>query len=479
MNVITLHAAPRFLACAACFLLPWAAATALAQREYTVVKPRERSATERVKIVPRAAQPTKGTLAVVLNPVINGLVEIKDASGRVLISQETGEAGEIQVPLQRGRIYQVEASSPGYLRATAKNKRALGASEVIRLTLVPQFVSVRLRNLPAGAQIFIDEKLRTTIGANGEARIANLEPGSHGLAIRHPEHNDYLDRLENLQAGEEVSYGRITLTRVAKLTIEGPPSATVLIDGAVQGKIRGDGTVQINYELDRASERTISVELLGYQTWTQKITLAPGPRTIPVKLDPVITSAGVTDFFENLALWSKPASWKIVTDGRNKKLEVRGAQAGIIDNKTWRDFQVNFTIWFNDSKGATWVVRADKEGRNYYLFHLAGAASTAYTPKRFYTWLVKDGGAPIEVSTPIPVIPDLNPKGSYTINVTVQGNTIKHTITSNETGVTEDLGIWTDTSTDKDRFLYGSFGFRCLADEIFTVDDLSLEPIKP
>ncbi|MDX2031763.1 MAG: hypothetical protein SF339_13905 [Blastocatellia bacterium] len=479
MNVTTFHAAPRLLACAIFFMLPWASTAAFAQREYTVVKPRERSATERVKIVPRAAQATKGTLAVVLNPVINGLVEIKDAAGRVLISQETGESGELQVPLQRGKIYQVEVSSPGYLKATARNKKALGISEVIRLTLVPQFVSVRLRNLPTGSQIFIDEKQKTTIGADGEARLVDIDPGSHTLVIRHPEHNDYTDRLENLQAGEEVSYGRITLTRVAKLRIEGPPNATVLIDGAVQGKIRADGSVLINYELDRATERAISVELLGFQTWTQKLTLAPGPRTIPVKLDPVVTSAGVTDFFENLSLWSKPASWKVVTEGRNKKLEVRGAQAGIIDNKTWRDFQVNFTIWFNDGKGATWVVRADKEGRSYYLFHLAGAASTAYTPKRFYTWLVKDSGAPIEVSTPIPVIPDLNPKGSYTINVTVQGNTIKHTITSNETGVTEDLGIWTDTSTDKDRFLFGSFGFRCLADEIFTVDDLSLEPIKP
>ncbi len=479
MNVITLHAASRQLACAALLLLPWISSEALAQREYTVVKPRERSATERVRIVPRAAQPTKGTLAVVLNPVINGLVEIKDPSGRVLVSQETGETGELQVPLQRGKIYQVEVSSPGYLKATARNKKALGASEVLRLTLVPQFVSIRLRNLPAGAQIFIDEKLKTTTGPNAEVRIADIEPGSHTLAIRHPEHNDYTDRLENLQAGEEVSYGRITLTRVAKLTVQGPPNATVLIDGAVQGKILASGAVRIDYELDRAAERTMSVELLGYQTWTQKLTLAPGPRTIEVKLDPVVTSAGVTDFFDNLALWTRPAAWKIVAEGRNKKLEVRGAAPGLLDNKTWRDFQVNFTVWLGDGKGATWVVRADKEGRSYYLFHLAGPASTAYTPRRFYTWLVKDGGAPIEVSTPIPVIPDLNPKGSYTINVAVQGSTIKHTITSNETGVTEDLGIWTDTSTDKDRFLFGTFGFRCVAEEVFTVDDLSLEPIKP
>ncbi|MFN0087418.1 MAG: hypothetical protein ACKVX9_18660 [Blastocatellia bacterium] len=479
MNVIHLHAAPRHLACAAFLLLVWTPAAAFAQREYTVVKPRERSATESVKIKTRAPRSSNGTLAVVLNPVINGLVEIKDPKGKVIISQETGEAGEIQVPLPRGMIYQVEASSPGYLKATGKSRRALGVSEVIRLTLVPQFVSVRLRNLPSGAQIYIDEKLKTTTGPDGGVRIVDIEPGTHTLAIRHPEHNDYVDKLENLEAGEEVSYGRISLTRVARLTIQGPPSATVLIDGAVQGKIRADGTVQIKYELDRASERTISVELVGYQTWTEKLMLAPGPRTVSVKLDPVVTSAGVTDFFENIGLWSRPASWKIVTDGRNKKLEVRGAQAGVIDNKTWRDFQVNFTIWLNDSKGAAWVVRADKEGRNYYLFHLAGPGSTTHTPRRFYTYRVMDGGAPVEVDTPIPVIPDLNPRASYTINVTVQGHRVKHTITSNETGVTEDLGIWTDTSTEKDLFLYGSFGFRCMADEVFSVDDLSLEPIKP
>jgi hypothetical protein len=71
---------------------------------------------------------------------------------------------------------------------------------------------------------------------------------------------------------------------------------------------------------------------------------------------------------------------------------------------------------------------------------------------------------------------DLDQKISYTINFAVAGYTIRHWITSNQTGERFDLGIWTDTTLSKDQFLFGTFGFRSLGDEVFTVDDFNLEP---
>ena len=121
-------------------------------------------------------------------------------------------------------------------------------------------------------------------------------------------------------------------------------------------------------------------------------------------------------------------------------------------------------------------MRADKEGRNYYLFHLAGTKSTTHLAKRFYTYLVKDGGTPERVDTPTPVTTELNQGVSYTITIEISGSAIKHWITSNETGQKDPLGSWTDTAPTKDKFLYGTFGFRSLAGEVFTVDDFSLEP---
>lgn len=462
--------------------------SALAQREYTVVKPRERSASEKVAIRSKAAQASKGVLGVILQPVVNGQIVVKDAAGKIIETAEAGDSGVAQFDLRRGTAYQVEANYPGYLGVTGKSKPLTGR-EVIRLRLIPQSVAFNLRGLPAGAQVFIDDKLRVTVDSSGVAAFGEIEPGKHSLLISHPEFNDYVEYFDDLVAGSEVNYGRIPLTRVAKLTIQGPAGATVLINGALQGKINADGAVRIDYELDRASERTISVELTGYQTSSLKEVLAPGPRTLTFKLDPVVTSTGVTDFFDSFLHWNAPSTWKLVGDDRNRKLRVEGPEPGLLKDKIYRDIHEdsNFIIWLDDGKGATWLVRADKEGRNYYLFHLAGPKSTTHIPRRFYTYVVRDGGTPEPVSTPVPVSMELNQKTSYTINIKVTGYTIQHSITSfqkqrpqakEEETQTDDLGIWTDNSVTRDKFLFGTFGFRSLAGEVFTVDDLNLEPAK-
>ncbi|MEP7342849.1 MAG: hypothetical protein ABI977_34290 [Acidobacteriota bacterium] len=452
-----------------------------------VEKPRPRTSGDRIIIRTVPAQPTKGVLAVVLDPIINGQVVIKDAAGRVLAKQEADQDGQVEFQLQRGKTYQIEASSPGYGDASGKSK-PLKSNEVVRLQLIPQFAKLVLTNLPTNAQVFIDEQPRGTADQTGVVTVNELKPGDHSLLVRHAEYNDYADSLKGFEAGD-IANLPIRLTRVAKLTIQGPAGATVLINGAVQGKINADGAVRIDYELDRASECTISIELTGYQTSSLKEALTPGPRTIIFKLDPVVTSTGVSDFFDSLSQWNAPSTWKLEGDDRNRKLRVEGPEPGLLKDKIYRDIHEdsNFIIWLDDGKGATWVVRADKKGRNYYLFHLAGPKSTTHIPRRFYTYLVRDGGTPEPVSTPVPISMDLNQKTSYTINIKVTGYTIQHSITSfqkqrpqakEEETQTDDLGIWTDTYETRDKFLYGTFGFRSLAGEIFYVDDLNLEPAK-
>ncbi|MEK7834335.1 MAG: hypothetical protein AAB401_24825, partial [Acidobacteriota bacterium] len=466
---------------AASICLFFCSTSAIAQREYTVVKPRERSDSEGVTIRTKAGQSSKGVLAVVLQPVVPGVVVVKDSKGKIIGRQDGINDGQAEFQLLRGKTYQVEASYPGYQSVSGKSK-PLKANEIIRLNLVPQFVRFTLDRLPAGAQVSIDDKVRATVGQNGAVSIGEIEPGKHTLHISHPEYNDYTDNFDNerLEAGTEINYSRIRMTRVAKLTIKGTAGATVMINGAVQGKIQHDGTVRIDYELEGAAERTISVELLGYQTWTKTELLSPGPRTIEVKLDPIVTSAGVSDGFDSLSQWKTPASgWELAIEGRNKKLRVKGAELGLLKDKVYRDIQKesNFTIWLEDGKGATWAAKADNDGSSYYLFHLAGPKSTTHTPKKFYTYVVS-GGTPVEVSTPFPVFMELDQKTSYLINIEISEDKILHWITSNETGQQIELGVWTDTTATKDRFLYGTFGFRSLAGEVFAVDDFNLEPKK-
>lgn len=444
-------------------------------KELPVVgKPRERDTGERIVIRTLPAQPTKGVLAVVLDPVINGQVTIKDSTGRIIAKQEADKEGQVEFQLQRGKAYQIEAEFPGYKGVSGKSK-PLKSNEVIRLKLIPEFAKLFLNGIPPNAQVFIDNQPRAVADSAGSVAINDLMPGDHSLLIRHLEYNDSLNELKGAVAGNTIEW-RITLIRVAKLTIQGPAGATVLIDNAVRGRIREDGTVRIDYELDQAVERTISVELLGYQPWTRKEVLTPGPRTITVKLDPVV-SASVTEFFDSLSLWKAPSTWELIGDARNKKLRVKGTELGILKDKVYRDIQsLTFTVWLDDAKGATWAVKADKDGRNYYLFHLAGPKSATHTPKRFYTYLVRDGGTPEEVNTPTPFLTELSQGGSYTITMEVTGHKIQHWITSNVTGQKDDLGFWVDGGILKEKFLYGYFGFRSLAGEVFTVDDLFLEP---
>jgi hypothetical protein len=448
-----------------------------AQRQYSVEKPRERNRSEEITVSTVADQPTKGVLAVVLDPIINARVVIRDSRDKLLHAQDAGESGQAEFALDRGRIYQVEVTAPNYVIARKKSK-VLRSTEIMRIQLMPQFARINFPPLPVDTQILIDDKLRATAAEGGIVSIDDLAPGNHTLLIRHPEYNDYADKLENLEAGAIVTYPRIPLTRVAKLTIQGLAGATVLINGAFWARIGPAGEVKFDYPLERAAEHAIRVELPGYQPWLSTEMLTPGSHTISTKLMPVITSAGTSDFFDNLSLWDAPATWKIVSDDRSRKLEVSGETLGTLREKTYRDFVANFTVWLENGMGATWAIRVDEKRRNYYLFHLAGPKSTTHTPKRLYTYMVKDGAEPVEVSTPVPVLVDLTQPGSFTITITVKGYTVKHNIVGNHKVEETDLAIWTDTSETKDLFLYGSFGFRSLSREVFSVDDLYFEPSK-
>lgn len=463
-----------FLPSSACLIV--LSAVAFAQRPYTVVKPLDRSVSESVTIRTKPGLPSRGVLAVILDPVVSGQVIVKDSSGRVVSTLEADKDGQAEVQLARNKIYSVEATFPGYLGASGKSK-PLKASEVIRLKLKPQFAQLALSGLPAGAQVLVGGQPKTTADKAGLATVSELNPGDHSIIVRHPAYNDYVYNLKGLEAGTTVNW-QIVMVKVAKLTIQGPAGATVMIDGEVQGKIQNDGKVRIDYSLEQAGKRTISVELIGYQPWSETRSLAPGEDTIEAKLNPIVTSEGVSDPFNSFIYWRNPAAWELVTVGNNKRLKVKGAELGLLKDQVYRDINEDssFLLWLDDGKGASWVVKADKEGRNYYLFHLAGPKST--TPNSFHTYVVRDGAAPEEVSVPFPVLVKLDQTSSYEIHLEVSGERIRHWITSSDTGEKTGLGSWTDTSVTKDKFLYGTFGFRSLNGEVFSVDELTLATKK-
>lgn len=451
----------------------------LAQRRYSVGKPRERAATEAVKIrtADRLAS-SKGVLVVLIEPVLPGQITIKTRSGRELARAEAdAENGQAEFPLPRGVNYLIEASHPGYQAVVTVSPR-LGAQSVARIRLAAESASVKLRDLPGGASILVNGEVRATSPASGAVVIPGLRPGSYLLQVRHPEFNDFDDTFVVTEAGEEVNYPRLPMTRTAKLTFRGPSGAAILIDGALRGKIPPEGLVQIDYEIQSTEEPTVTVELPGYHPWILRERLLPGPRALQVDLSPIVTSTGTSDFFDRLVQWEAPPTWRVIQDERNSRLEVRGSAPGLLKEQIYRNFEATFTLWMPDGQGAAWAIRANRSGSDYYLFHLTGPNARTGTPRRFSTYLVREGKPPEEVGTPAPLLVDLAPNASYTIGVTVRDFTIQHTITSNETGETNDLGIWTDTSPSRESHLFGTFGFRALHEEIFLVDDFHIVPLQ-
>jgi hypothetical protein len=447
--------------------------------DVVVQKAAARSVNERVIIKTVVARRTDGVLAVVLDPIIEGEVIVANASGKVIDRKKADKTGQAEFQLPKGQSYTVRASAPGYSEEVKKATLLRDTSNV-RVSLTAKFAALSLVALPKGTQILIDGRLRATADQTGSVTIADLEPGAHKMLIRHPEYSDFPTDLGTVDAGDLLSYPKLPLVKVARLTFETLPGALVMIDGALKGKAGDNGQVMVEYQMEQAAEHTLSVALLGYQDWAAKEMLTPGAKTVPVKLTPIVTSAGVGDTFDDLSLWNAPSAWKLeavkMPNGKNnRKLSVTGSKPGIPKNTLYRDLDANFEIRLPDGKGAAWAVKVDKSGSSYYLFYLAGPNSE--TPKKFYTYLVKDGQM-TQVSTPIPIIADLNQKDSYTIDLTVRGYTIQHSITSNATGEKVDLGIFTDVSDTKNNFLYGTFGFLSFKGENFTVDEFNIQPVK-
>jgi hypothetical protein len=462
------------------WLLLWPAASH-AQRPYTLEKPRERSDTEKVYVSRRATQASKGILAVVLQPVIAGQVVVTDLQGRVVEQAETDSiSGQAEFELRRSGTYIVKVTSPGYL-ATETKAKVLKSTNIIRLQLTAQYATLILPGLPPKAEVLIDDQLRLTASDAGFAELADLTPGQHVFLIRHPEYNDYRATLDELKAGDKISFPvRSLLTKVAKLQIQCLPGAIVLIDGEFQGRVNANGQVRIDYQLAEAGEHNIAVELSGYQTWAQKELLSPGPRTLAIKLEPVITSTGTTDGFESLSQWDAPAGWTLakekVKELNNSKLSVSDSKPGLLRNRNYRDFQAVFMVWLTDGKGATWVVRASNAKQNYYLFHLTGLKAGELTPRKLYTYRVKDGQVS-EAQPPTTLTFDFKEKDSYFITITVRDNEIKHTLTANS-NAEDSYASFTDTLADRDQFLYGTFGFLSFKGETFQVDDFTITPLE-
>jgi uncharacterized protein (DUF2147 family) len=95
-------------------------------------------------------------------------------------------------------------------------------------------------------------------------------------------------------------------------------------------------------------------------------------------------------------------------------------------------------------------------------------------PNRFNTYTVRNNE--FDLAKPARsdnLIERLTPGGQYQIVIKATGNKIEHEITPANTGKTTKLGFFEDKDST---FLLGGIGFRTVASEKFSIDDLFVRP---
>src|SRR5215204_654520 len=80
-----------------------------------VEKARTRDVADRVIIKTVTRQPTEAVLAVVLDPIVPGKVEVLNAAGRVIDQKDCDATGQAEFTLPRNRVYRVRASYEGFV----------------------------------------------------------------------------------------------------------------------------------------------------------------------------------------------------------------------------------------------------------------------------------------------------------------------------------------------------------------------------
>jgi hypothetical protein len=198
---------------------------------------------------------------------------------------------------------------------------------------------------------------------------------------------------------------------------------------------------------------------------------SPQPSASPPQ--PRLATTEFYDEFRTLGgRWNvPPAGWTINT--REGRLEIENQpRVGFPAGVYYDNFTVNFQLKLLNDAGAAWALRV-RDSDNYYLFYLSGPGGNY--PNRFVTYVVQDGKFDLPEYKQFRSFPlALKDGGEYDVEITADGNRISHTITPADTGDPVKLDVFADSNNT---FAYGSFGFRTIGVEKFSVDDLYLRPL--
>jgi hypothetical protein len=406
---------------------------------------------------------SNGVLFVITNPPSAEIV-IKNNQGET-VKQSRANDGELRAELPAGP-YLVQVTSSDLAPFSSKVILRPGGIRVVTADLKFNSGSIVIGPIEPDAVIFIDgEKVAEWKRNENMAEIEDVLPGKHLLRITHPNMAAYEKEIVVQASSTTIVMPRFA-PAPAELLLKSNPGAAVYINGMFHGKVLGDGTLKLTKM--HAGEHELKLVKDGYDDHKEKIKIQPGDSVLEKPLKMKKMYAGIADFFmDGGSLWTLPKSWQ-VTSG---KMLVRGPEIGLVADRVYKDFRLEFDITLLNGKGAVWVIRARDEN-NYYVFQLSG--DKGVSPNTFRSYLCRDGK--IQLLKTTTVAEDISqPNDSLHIVVEAKGNQISHFIETasrpHEGGI-QPLDVLTDTTLS-----HGRIGFSTKDNEEFIVYLFVAEPI--
>jgi hypothetical protein len=155
----------------------------------------------------------------------------------------------------------------------------------------------------------------------------------------------------------------------------------------------------------------------------QKLNKAdPNTANRRTRLDEVFAPMFQDEFLGTLDSWIFPKTWGLDHGG----LIVRGIGLGFLKEKHYHDFTATFNITFLNNKGAAWIVRAESNPSQYYMFQLTGPGGNppcSFTGYRFLNDKRETALGPVAVGANLGIKDD-----QFIIEIEAAGNKMENFI---------------------------------------------------
>ena len=406
---------------------------------------------------------TNGVLFVITNPPSAEIV-IKNIQGET-VKRTRADDGELRAELPGG-TYLVEVTSPELTPYTSKIVVKPGGIRVVTADLNLNTGSIIIGLIEPDAVIYLDgEKLDDWKRNENMVEIEDVLQGKHVLRITHPTILPYEKEIEVQASSSTIVMPRF-MAATSELFIKSNPGVAVYVDGQLLGNTSSDGRLKISAL--RAGEHDLKLWKEGYEEYRERIRVQPGLTEFVKQLKLKKTYAAFADFFlHGGSAWTLPKSWEV----KSGKMIVRGPEIGLVADRIYKDFKLEFDVSLLNGKGAVWVIRARDEN-NYYVFQLSGSKGAA--PNTFRSYVCRDGKLQLINSTK--VAEDISQPGdSFHIVVEAKGGEIRHFIET--VSNPSDKGIHLLDVLVDSSIAYGRVGFSTKENEEFVIYSFVAEPI--